>query len=300
MRSFFLVLLLPSLLSGKAQESGQNTLLINEVLFNPIKDGFDYVEGYNHSDHAIDLGLIKIARRNSVGEVDDSRRLAKDLVFVPPEGYFVATANEKWLRLHYTVPDKAIICQVPSMPSFPDDEGTVILLDQSDSIIDELHYNRKWHSPLLSDPSGVALERISFDAPTQDKNNWASAASSTGYGTPGRENSQSWRNPQTDREVNIPRLFSPDNDGVDDFALILYDMKEPGYIVNTIIYDLSGRKVRYLVKNASLGLSAQYKWDGTDEMGNSLAQGIYVVVTELFNPNGKTKKFKNAIILARR
>lgn len=83
-------------------------------------------------------------------------------------------------------------------------------------------------------------------------------------------------------------------------ALIEYKIKETGFLVNTVVYDLSGRKVRYLVKNESVGMHAQYKWDGLDERSKPLPQGIYIVSTEMFSLNGKIKKYRNAVVLARR
>jgi hypothetical protein len=61
----------------------------------------------------------------------------------------------------------------------------VVILDRTGKILDELGYDAKWHFPLLADPEGVSLERIDYNLPTQDPFNWHSAATSSGYGTPG-------------------------------------------------------------------------------------------------------------------
>jgi hypothetical protein len=215
--------------------------------------------------------------------------------------YFVATANEKWLRQHYHVPEHATVCQVSAMPSFPDDEGTVVFLNKEDSIIDELHYADKWHFPLITNPSGISLERINYALPGQDRNNWASASSASGYGTPGFQNSQYVDGlPHAEQVVVGPPVFSPDNDGVNDVAMIGVNMEGQGFIANAVVYDLSGRKVRYLLKNESVGMSAQFKWDGLDDKDQPLPEGIYILVTQVYNLKGKTKKFKNAIVLTRR
>jgi hypothetical protein len=258
------------------------------------------VEGYNRSESMIDLRELLIANRNSTGDIAGEKPVSHDSLYLPPGGYFVVTSNEKWLRQHYHVPQEAIVCQASSLPSFPDDNGTIVFLNRQDSIIDELAYSEKWHFSLIADPSGVALERINYDLVTQDNNNWTSASSASGYGTPGDVNSQYHDRLNTNDEIVMPYLFSPDNDGLNDIELIQFKMKEPGFVANTIIYDLSGRKVRYLIKNESPGLSAFYKWDGLDEKSRPLPQGIYILVTEMFNLNGKTRKFKNAVTLARK
>jgi hypothetical protein len=289
-----------SLASAHSQEIIYGDIVINEVLFNPPGDGYDYIEGYNRSNKTIDLRELYISKRNPSGEISGQKQISRDSFFLPPGSYFVITSNEKWLRQYFGIPVQTVVCQVSSLPSFPDTDGTVIFLTAQDSIIDELSYSDKWHFSLITDPSGVSLERINYDFPTQDSNNWTSAAASSHYGTPGYQNSQYQDGSHNDNEIVVPHLFSPDNDGINDIELIQFKMKEQGFIVNSIIYDISGRKVKYLLKNESVGSSAMYKWDGLDEKFRALPQGIYIIVTEMFNLKGKTKKFKNSVVLAKR
>jgi hypothetical protein len=275
-----------SLASAHSQEIIYGDIVINEVLFNPPGDGYDYIEGYNRSNKTIDLRELYISKRNPSGEISGQKQISRDSFFLPPGSYFVITSNEKWLRQYFGIPVQTVVCQVSSLPSFPD--------------TDELSYSDKWHFSLITDPSGVSLERINYDFPTQDSNNWTSAAASSHYGTPGYQNSQYQDGSHNDNEIVVPHLFSPDNDGINDIELIQFKMKEQGFIVNSIIYDISGRKVKYLLKNESVGSSAMYKWDGLDEKFRALPQGIYIIVTEMFNLKGKTKKFKNSVVLAKR
>lgn len=102
-------------------------------------------------------------------------------------------------------------------------------------------------------------------------------------------------------EITVtPEIMSPDNDGLDDFATINYVFPEPGYVSSIKIFDASGRPVRYLVANALNGLRGYYRWDGLDDKQKKLPAGIYIIYTEVFNLQGKTKKFKNVIVLARK
>ena len=97
-----------------------------------------------------------------------------------------------------------------------------------------------------------------------------------------------------------PDIISPDNDGMDDFLTIDYNFPEPGYVANISIFDAAGRRVRYLQRNALMGTKGYFRWDGLGEKNEKLAVGIYVIYTEVFNLQGKTKKFKNVVVLARR
>ena len=90
------------------------------------------------------------------------------------------------------------------------------------------------------------------------------------------------------------------NDGTDDFATINYSFPSPGYVANIIIFDASGREVRYLEQNALSGLKGYYRWDGPDDKSRKLPRGIYIIYAEIFNTNGKKKQFENTIVLARK
>ena len=103
-----------------------------------------------------------------------------------------------------------------------------------------------------------------------------------------------------DEIVVTPEIFSPDNDGIDDFADINYSFPSVGYVANITIFDASGRPVRYLQKNALSGIKGNYRWDGLGDKNQKLPQGIYIIYTEIFNTEGKKKQFKNTIVLARR
>jgi hypothetical protein len=196
-------------------------------------------------------------------------------------------------------PDAVIT--LSSLPSYPDDEGDVILLNGQGNIVDEIKYSDDWHFKLIDDPQGVALERIDPAGPSQDAANWHSAASTAGYGTPTYRNSQYKQTQAIDATIEIvPKIFSPDNDGHDDVAIIQYKVPGTGYVANITIYDAQGRPVRYLVKNGTLGTTGQWNWNGLDEKGNKLAIGTYIIYTEIFNLQGKKEHFKNTVVLARK
>jgi flagellar hook assembly protein FlgD len=129
--------------------------------------------------------------------------------------------------------------------------------------------------------------------------NWHSAASDVGYGTPTFKNSQMKSSDLFLGEVSLDlNLFSPDNDGYEDFTTLLYHFPEQGNVMNIIIYDAEGRVVKYLQQSTLAGITGNFRWDGLDEKGRRLPSGIYIVLTEVFNISGKKKVFKNVTALA--
>ncbi|HEV8079441.1 MAG TPA: lamin tail domain-containing protein [Chitinophagaceae bacterium] len=275
-------------------------VVINEILFNPKPNGVDYVEIYNRSQKIIDAKQLYIANRNSTNIISSIQQLSTESGLLFPGDFLVITEDIQLVMQQYVTTNPDAFIQISNMPSFNDDKGDVIILNAQGKIVDEVVYSDKWHFALIANTEGVSLERIDYNAASV-QSNFHSAATSFGYGTPGYKNSQFRIDQQIQGEITVtPEIFSPDNDGMDDFAVINYNFPSPGYIANITIFDASGRPVRYLQKNALSGIKGSYIWDGLGEKQQKLAQGIYIIYTEIFNTDGKKKKFKNTIVLARR
>lgn len=275
--------------------------VINEILFNPRTNAFDFVEFYNNSNKILDAAKLYIANRNSSGVISSIKALSATPFYIFPGDHIVETEDPDNLALQYLVKNPDNVLAVSSPPSFPDDEGGVIALNFQGAVVDEVKYKDDWHFKLIDDNEGVSLERIDPAAASQDPGNWHSAASTAGYGTPTYKNSQyKFLNPINAKIAIDPKVFSPDNDGHDDIASVQYEISATGYVANITIFDASGRPVRNLVRNGTLGLKGYWNWDGLDDKGLNLPVGTYIIFTEIFNLQGKKEKFKNTVILARK
>ena len=274
---------------------------VNEILFNPKPDGVDYVELYNRSEHIIDLKDLYIANRSISGIPGSLKQLSVSSHLLFPQDYMVITENANIIKQQYYAKNPEAFLELSSLPSYPDDRGTVVLLNATGRLIDEVSYSEKWHFKLIDNNEGVALEKIDYNKSSQDFGNWHSASTSSGYGTPTYQNSQFRAGSEIEGSLSVaPVVFSPDNDGFDDFATITYRFPEPGYVCNITFYNANGLPVRYLTRNALCGLTGYFRWDGLDEKNNRLPVGIYVMISDVFNLKGKTKKFKTPVVLARR
>ena len=276
-------------------------LVINEILFNPVSDGVDYVELYNRSQKIIDISRLYISNRNANGVINAPQRMSEAPLFFFPGDYLALSESSMNIRQHFFSRNVDWLLNVSSLPSFPDDRGVVLILNEQGKIIDELRYDQDWHFALLQNKEGVSLERIDPGAGTQSRDNWTSAASSVGFGTPALQNSQYKNAAAQAGSISIdPSVFSPDNDGVDDICFIRYEMTEPNFVANILVFDANGREVRRLYNNATLTQNGTLRWDGLGENYKPLPIGIYIIYTEIFNLQGKRKKFKNVVTLARR
>lgn len=295
---------------GLAENLLRNDVVVNEILFNPGPASNDYVELYNRSNKIISLRNAYLANRSTTGVVASVTQLSAEDYLLFPKDYIVVTESAGLVKAAYVATNPLAFIQI-NMPSYNDDAGNVLLLNEQGAIVDEINYKDDWHFKLIGDEEGVALERINFDDTTVDNlqtlnvneqaANWHSAATNAGYGTPTYKNSQYRLDASVQGTItSTPEIVSPDNDGLDDFLTLDYNFPEPGYVANVTIFDAAGRPVRYLQRNALAGVKGYFRWDGLGENSKTLPSGIYIVYTEVFNLQGKTKKFKNVVVLARR
>ncbi|WP_164972676.1 lamin tail domain-containing protein [Lacibacter luteus] len=287
--------------TGLSTAVAANDIVINEILFNPTANGTDYVELYNRSTKLINLKTVLIANRSSAGAIANMKAITTQDQLLFPGEYLVLSEDDATIKRQFTAKNLSAFINIASMPSYSDDEGTVVLTDNGGLVIDEVHYKDAWHFALISNNEGVALERIDPNAASQNKDNWHSAAKDVGYGTPSYQNSQFRLDVQVQGEITVtPEVFSPDNDGTDDLLTISYRFSETGYVMNITVFDAAGRPVKALQRNAICSQQGSFRWDGLNDKFQKLPLGPYVVFTEIFNLQGKVKRFKNQIVLARR
>ncbi len=287
--------------AGLAGRPAERDIVINEVLFHPLPDGTDYVELYNRSDSLIDISRLFIANRSSAGVLGSVKQLGSESRLLFPGDYLLVSDNEQVIKRQYLAKDPAAFITLPSLPSIPNDKGNIVLLTDQGAVIDELGYSEQWQFALLSSTAGVALERINYNGTTQDPGNWHSAAATAGLGTPGYRNSQAAADPGITSAITLtPSVFSPDNDGYNDFLTVSYLFPSPGNVANVSVYNAAGHQVRLLARNVLCGAVGAFRWDGLDDQQGKLPAGVYVLLTEVFNTTGSSQRFKNTVILARK
>jgi hypothetical protein len=271
-------------------------LIINEILFNPPNsEDADYVEIYNRSDHIIDLKNVKIGSGGDAFPEKTAIALSEGYQLFP--GQMAALCkNRKLTEKHYQPLYPQNLLQCDSLPAFANAEGVVQLTDLSLRTLDRLSYSDEMHYSMLSSTDGVALERVHYEGETQDNSNWKSAAASVNYGTPGYVNSQyaEWLSNEDVLHIE-PDIFSPDNDGVEDFTEIYCRFSDLENRVTLSVYDRQGMLVRNLANNELCGNEVRYLWDGTDANGRKMPPALYVVRLNYWNLSGK-KRGRQAVV----
>ncbi len=284
------------------QAAAPNDLVINEILFNPPSGCDDYIEIYNRSQKVIDLRQLRISSQDTIlNQLTSVKEIASNGYLIFPEDYIAITTTPDQVRKYYMTTNPGGIVKVGSLPLFSNTSGVAVLSDLNEAIIDRVVYSEKMHFSLLNTYKGVSLERIDFNRPSNDKTNWHSASSGSGYGTPAYRNSQYLAAIAGEDAFSLsPEIFSPDNDGYNDVLNISYNFPESGHVATIVIFDINGRMIRRLIQNQLLGKSGNYTWDGISDKNEKASIGYYVIMIETYDLLGNLKQYKKTAVLGGR
>jgi hypothetical protein len=278
--------------TGLLKEPTANDILINEILFNPPPDGEDFIELYNQGQAVINIYDLYLASFNQLGGLNTGYKIGDGYYNLFPGDYAVVTKDTSFVKKQWPTVKSRKMIQIKSIPSMPDDEGNIAIVNKQGKLIDKMLYTEKMHDPFISDPSGVSLERIQFTMSSADPTNWHSASSTSGYGTPTLENSQ--HNKPLIYSVafkTTSKIISPNNDGMDDYLTITYQLNQPGYMCSVFLFGLNGNLISKIADNQLLGTKGSIVWNGLHRE-QMLPSGQYIIYIEAFHLNAKTIKEK--------
>lgn len=282
---------------GLPEKADSLDVVINEILFNPRDESHDFIELYNRSPKTIDMSTLQLANKDREANIDDVKKITTISYYLFPKSYVAITKDKKDLLKQYFCKDPKAILQAKDMPVYPNENGTVVLMNNVSKVIDEVHYDEDENYNLFNDNEGVSLERININAKSNDPANWHSASSVAGYATPTYLNSQSSEADTLSKAFSVqPEIFSPNGDGRDDQAAISWSLP-PGYSGKILVYNETGKLIRQLLDNSLLGTHGKIFWDGKNDRSRILPTGIYIIYIEAFDLHGNLKRIKLPVVL---
>lgn len=254
-------------------------ILLSEILFNPKAGGEDFVELFNASDKILNLRGWKFAKLNTKDEISEISEIANYDLFIKPNSYVAFSKDKNFLHQNY--PKAGNLIEVLKMPSFNNDNGTVLVLDKNEVEFDRFFYSENMHNQLIVNPEGISLERTNYDL--TKKSIWTSAALDFGFATPGSPNSQRF----TENIKNVfyaePMVFNPYQLNGNPITYLKYNLNGQGFAAKIDIMDKNGKLVRNLSNNSILGSTGEIEWDGLSNSGDLLPVGYYVFRVKLFS-----------------
>jgi hypothetical protein len=275
---------------ARPEKAEKGDLIINEILFDPLEGGSDFIEIYNTSEKLIDLNDWAFA--NYYHDTISNIKTVNEHYFLKSKEYVAISSDTLFLKQNYSKVGELF---QSDLPSYNIDSSSVYLLFK-DEVMDKVSYHQDWHFKLIENPKGKSLERINVKNESNSSSNWHSASESVGFATPGLENSQLQKGEFSGDFSYSSKTISPDNDGFEDLLSVNYKLKTSQMVGTFTIYDDNGRVVKSLFKNNLFGNEGSFSWDGITDEQLKARIGIYIGVFEAFDINdgsifSKTKAF---------
>lgn len=279
------------------------TLVINEIMYDPLAGGSEYVEVLNRSKSRVDVQAWVLSRWSESGTGGKITLSSRPCV-LPSGGYLLMASDSDIIAEFPSVKSRdPSLIRIGSWGSFAlANAGEKILLsDGAGMVIDSVVYSPQWHRAGIGDVSGHALERICPTLGSNDPRNWSTSVDGRG-GTPAEKNSIVVEGETAARGLTFsPNPFSPDGDGYEDFTMIHYNIPTAVAVANIKIFDVRGRLVRWLANNEATGMQGDVVWDGRNDARGAVRVGVYIVLLEASDDKGNLRwSARGAIVVARK
>ena len=283
----------------------QHSLVINEIMFDPMSGQNEWLELFNRSNQSIDPAHWTFSDKPTLSGIN-SFEIHDQPSAIKSGEYMVVAADSSIFKLFQNLskPDSTTHICILNRPggfSFNNDGDIVILKDLTGQTIDSVAYLQSWHHPDVVDTKGRSLERINPNIDSNDPRNWSTCTNIFG-GTPGKANSIFTVSVKSNALISIsPNPFSPDGDGYEDFCVIRYNLPLMASTINIRIYDVKGRLIRTLVNGEIAGAQGDIVWNGFDDNKQRARIGVYVIFLEATDrSSGKVVTAKAVAVVARK
>jgi len=274
-------------------------LLINEILFDPVSTGDDFIELYNNSPHYLDLKSLYFSfSTNESAPVTAVCIFAPTGYLLPPFDYVIVTPSDQNMIYQQTNTNKQIFVNLPNLSN---EGGYLSLHTGNQKQLDAVSYSPQMHFKLLPSFEGVSLERIASNLPGTFSDNWHSASAQFNYATPTQVNSMQLKIANTSNSLLVePSVFSPDEDAFEDVLKIQYQFSNASNFSALNIYDLQGMLIKNLAVQYWGADHGLWIWDGLNMEGMPVPEGFYVVKLDVFTPEGRVESIRKTVVLTRR
>jgi len=261
-----------------------NSLVVNEIMYNPSLNEAEWFEVYNRSSDSINISCWEVS---DILSKPVKKKIIQNSLYICPKEYFVIAKDSSFLNYHNELSGNIIISNFSSLNN---DKDGLILYDATGKTIDSVYYEDK------NQLKSKSLERIDPDNNSNARDNWSCSLDISGS-TPGKINSIfTYVDPSEEKfappEISLsPNPFSPDGDGFEDNINIQFSLSEPVSGINIYIYNSRGILVKELVNNYSIAKNGSLVYDGKDGEGNAIKMGIYLMYIEttgIFNYSKKS------------
>ena len=239
---------------------GTSPIVINEVMFKPDDNSFEWIELYNRSSCGYTVDNFEIF------DLSGAKILFSG--YIESYDYLVVAENKMQLLVKYHQADSVRVVQADSWTSLNNTEETLLLTDRYGTEFETIEYSGS------NCPEDMSLERINPNLESFS-DNWGFSIDSA---TPTHKNSIFVIDLPTRSKLSIkPETFSPFRG---ERTIISYKLPEKLSRVTMRIFDLKGRLKRKLIDQKIQAAEGEIIWDGRTADHKLLPVGIYLVLME--------------------
>lgn len=276
------------------------SLVINEIMYEPLSGTSEWVEVYNTRSEPIDLERWTVLDAPTASGNRTATVLQAPIV-VPSGGYAVIAGDSTFFdRFPGVDGERVVVVNQSGGLGFGNEGDAVVLKDPEGTMIDSVLYWPSWHHAAVPDARGRSLERIRPDLGSADPRAWSTSADPRG-GSPAARNSIFTPARASPSSLSFsPNPFSPDGDGHEDLCSIQFQLPSPSSVIFVRIFDLQGRLIRTLVQGETAGPSGELFWDGMESPPRRARIGPHILHLEALGSDGSRVTLRGVIVVATR
>jgi hypothetical protein len=259
----------------------EKTILINEIMYDPLTGDPEWIELINNSEYEIDLNNWKID-----DDFEDETKGIEGSTFLLPNEFNVISGEEDFSGFLFQ----------DDFPSLNNSGDNLFLIDPANKVIDYVNYTDDWGGG-----DGFSLERITLFMDSNDPLNWGGSVNP--FGSTASEKNSLFVDKIQDNGTLVlsPNPFSPDKDGFEDEIIISYNIPFSYSKLYIDIYAINGILVKSLSNGVIVSSNGFITWDGYDNKNRKCRIGPYILKFEADDSHTNNSFIKiERIILAKK
>lgn len=222
------------------------SVVINEIMYNPINGEPEWIELFNKTEYDIDLEGWSIS---DLLTTPVKTKIQGNGITFPGNTLLVISKDASINNFHRSIPSQRIINQFANLNN---DADGVIIKDVHDFTIDSVRYDKSWGGE-----SGKSLERKTFIGSSNDRLNWGSSKD-VELSTPGRINSIYPKEYDlTITGITIAPLYASYDEDVSIVARVFNNGLQSAFQFFVSFYLITGNDTSYFSRGSGSNLSSK-------------------------------------------
>jgi hypothetical protein len=222
------------------------SVVINEIMYNPLNGEPEWIELFNKSVYNIDLEEWSVT---DILTTPVKTKLQPKGISFPPNSFLVISKDGIINNFHRSIPSQVLI---NTFANLNNDADGVVIKDANDGTIDSVRFDKSWGGE-----NGKSLERINITGGSNDRLNWGSSKDIE-LSTPGRINSLAPKDYDLSiTGISIVPLYASFDEDVNIAAKVFNNGTKSADQFTVQFYFISGNDTSYFSQASGANLSSK-------------------------------------------